>query len=88
MPIEITGLVVSLGARQVLHSVDLHVRAGEFLTLLGPSGSGKTTLLMAIAGFAMPDAGDIRIGSTDVTSCRRTDAMSAWCSSRTRCFRT
>jgi putative spermidine/putrescine transport system ATP-binding protein len=67
VPIEITGLVVSLGARPILHSVDLNVRAGEFLTLLGPSGSGKTTLLMAIAGFAMPDAGDIRIGSTDVT---------------------
>ena len=68
VPIEITGLVVSLGARPVLHSVDLNVRVGEFLTLLGPSGSGKTTLLMAIAGFAMPDAGDIRIGSTDVTA--------------------
>jgi putative spermidine/putrescine transport system ATP-binding protein len=68
VPIEITGLVVSLGARQVLHSVDLVVRAGEFLTLLGPSGSGKTTLLMAIAGFALPDAGDIRIGSTDITT--------------------
>jgi putative spermidine/putrescine transport system ATP-binding protein len=68
VPIEITGLVVSLGARQVLHSVDLLVRAGEFLTLLGPSGSGKTTLLMAIAGFALPDAGDIRIGSTDITT--------------------
>jgi ABC-type Fe3+/spermidine/putrescine transport system ATPase subunit len=68
VPIEITGLVVSLGARQVLHGVDLLVRAGEFLTLLGPSGSGKTTLLMAIAGFALPDVGDIRIGSTDITT--------------------
>jgi putative spermidine/putrescine transport system ATP-binding protein len=68
VPIEITGLVVSLGARQVLHSVDLLVRASEFLTLLGPSGSGKTTLLMAIAGFALPDAGDIRIGATDITT--------------------
>jgi putative spermidine/putrescine transport system ATP-binding protein len=68
VPIEITGLVVSIGARQVLHSVDLLVRAGEFLTLLGPSGSGKTTLLMAVAGFALPDVGDIRIGSTDITT--------------------
>jgi putative spermidine/putrescine transport system ATP-binding protein len=68
VPIEIAGLVVSLGARQILHSVDLNVRAGEFFTLLGLSGSGKTTLLMAIAGFAVPDAGDIRIGATDVTA--------------------
>ena len=44
VPIEIAGLVVSLGTQTVLHSIDLPVRAGEFLTLLGPSGSGKTTL--------------------------------------------
>ena len=67
VPIDIAGLVVSLGTQTVLHSIDLPVRAGEFLTLLGPSGSGKTTLLMAIAGFALPDAGDIRIGAADVT---------------------
>jgi putative spermidine/putrescine transport system ATP-binding protein len=67
-PINIAGLVVSLGAQRVLHSIDLAVRAGEFLTLLGPSGSGKTTLLMAIAGFALPDSGDIRIGAADVTT--------------------
>ena len=66
-PIDIAGLVVTLGAQQVLHGIDLAVRAGEFLTLLGPSGSGKTTLLMAIAGFALPDAGDIHIGAADVT---------------------
>ena len=66
-PIDISGLVVSLGGQVVLHGIDLPVRAGEFLTLLGPSGSGKTTLLMAIAGFALPDAGDIRIGAIDVT---------------------
>ena len=67
VPIDIAGLVVSLGTQTVLHSIDLPVRAGEFLTLLGPSGSGKTTLLMAIAGFALPDVGDIRIGAADVT---------------------
>jgi putative spermidine/putrescine transport system ATP-binding protein len=67
-PIDVTGLVVSLGLQVVLHSVNLSVGAGEFLTLLGPSGSGKTTLLMAIAGFALPDAGDIRMGAVDVTT--------------------
>jgi putative spermidine/putrescine transport system ATP-binding protein len=68
VPIDIAGLVVSLGSQTVLHGIDLAVRAGEFLTLLGPSGSGKTTLLMSIAGFALPDAGDIHIGAADITT--------------------
>jgi putative spermidine/putrescine transport system ATP-binding protein len=68
VPIDVAGLVVTLGAQTVLQGVDLRVRAGEFLTLLGPSGSGKTTLLMAIAGFALPDAGGICMGAADVTT--------------------
>ena len=68
VPIDIAGLTLSLGGHVVLRGIDLHVAPGEFLTLLGPSGSGKTTLLMAIAGFALPDAGAIRIGEADVTA--------------------
>ena len=47
--------------------VVLHVKPGEFLTLLGPSGCGKTTTLRMIAGYEMPDAGHIRFGGQDVT---------------------
>jgi spermidine/putrescine transport system ATP-binding protein len=39
----------------------LHVRPGEFLSLLGPSGCGKTTTLRMLAGFEQPDEGFIRI---------------------------
>jgi putative spermidine/putrescine transport system ATP-binding protein len=41
--------------------LNLHVEAGEFITLLGPSGSGKTTTLMLLAGFEAPSAGVIRL---------------------------
>lgn len=51
----------------MLAGVDLHVEAGEFVTLLGPSGSGKTSTLMAIAGFLVPDRGRILVGDRDVT---------------------
>ncbi|MBJ7347228.1 MAG: ABC transporter ATP-binding protein [Thermoleophilaceae bacterium] len=47
--------------------VDLHVRSGEFFTMLGPSGSGKTTCLRMIGGFELPDHGAIEIGGTDVS---------------------
>jgi putative spermidine/putrescine transport system ATP-binding protein len=39
--------------------VCLDIPAGSFVTLLGPSGSGKTTTLNLLAGFLLPDAGEI-----------------------------
>jgi spermidine/putrescine transport system ATP-binding protein len=38
------------------------VQRGSFFSILGPSGCGKTTLLRMIAGFTVPDSGDIHIG--------------------------
>ena len=48
--------------------LNLHIEAGEFLTLLGPSGSGKTTSLMLLAGFEAPTAGAIRLDGKSIES--------------------
>lgn len=48
--------------------LNLHIEAGEFLTLLGPSGSGKTTTLMLLAGFEAPSAGTIRLDGSSIES--------------------
>ncbi|MFA6504485.1 MAG: ABC transporter ATP-binding protein [Treponemataceae bacterium] len=50
-----------------VHASDFVVAPGELVTLLGPSGCGKTTTLRMIAGFELPTAGRILIGSEDVT---------------------
>ncbi len=42
-----------------LRGVDLAVRPGELAVLLGRSGSGKTTLLNCIAGWEVPDRGEV-----------------------------
>lgn len=39
----------------------------EFISLLGPSGSGKTTTLMMIAGFEMPDSGQVLLDDKEIT---------------------
>lgn len=54
-------------SRLVLSDVDLDIAEGEFFVLLGKSGSGKSTLLNLISGIDYPDAGSIRVGSTDIT---------------------
>ena len=48
--------------------LNLHIEAGEFLTLLGPSGSGKTTTLMLLAGFEAPSSGSIRLDGKPIES--------------------
>ena len=66
--VRVEGLKKAIGNNTLLADVNLHVKAGEFVTLLGASGSGKTSTLMAIAGFLAPDAGRIFVGNRDVTS--------------------
>jgi len=49
--LSIERLTVEVEGREILHNVDLEIKAGETSVLFGPNGSGKTTLLMAIMGF-------------------------------------
>lgn len=55
------------GTTQVLNSVNIDIRPGEFFTILGPSGSGKTTTLMLVGGFLFPDEGEIYVDLKDIT---------------------
>ena len=55
------GSVVAVGG------VSLDFPAGSFVTLLGPSGSGKTTTLNLIAGFLLPDEGEIFVDGQAVS---------------------
>lgn len=69
--IRVDNLAKSYGTVTAVAGVSFDVRPGEMVTLLGPSGCGKTTTLRLIAGLEQPDAGEVRIGDTLVSSAER-----------------
>lgn len=68
--IQLSNLTKTFGDLKAVDDVSLHIRKSDFYTFLGPSGCGKTTLLRMIAGFVMPDAGDILFDGQRVTDTR------------------
>lgn len=65
--VRLEGLTKIYGELKAVDDVSLEVAPGEFVTLLGSSGSGKTTTLMIVAGFILPDAGDVWIDQGSIT---------------------
>ena len=65
--VKIDAVGKHYGAVEILKSVSIDVRDGEFLVLVGPSGCGKSTLLRMIAGLEDITSGEMWIGDRMVT---------------------
>ena len=61
LAIDVDGLRVRRGGREILHSVSLTAATGAITGLLGPSGCGKTTLMRAIVGVQVVHGGVVEV---------------------------
>ena len=57
--ISFNNVHLTLGNREILRDITMHVDDGEFVCVVGPSGCGKTTMLRLIAGLFQPTLGSV-----------------------------
>lgn len=51
-----------------LNRINLHIKPGEFVSIVGQSGTGKTTLVKTLIGEEKIDSGKILVGGWDITN--------------------
>ncbi len=64
--LELRDLSKSFGGLTVISRLDLHVHAGEIVSVIGPNGAGKTTLFNLITGVYRPDEGEILLDGESI----------------------
>ncbi len=56
-----------------LRDINLHIKPGEFVSIVGQSGAGKTTLVKLLIAEERPSKGKIEIGNWDITGIGQND---------------
>lgn len=64
--IRLTGIHKSFGQLEVLKGIDLHIKEGEFVSIVGASGAGKTTLLQIIGTLDTDNEGEVIINGVNI----------------------
>ncbi len=53
---------------RALNGINLHIKPGEFVSIVGQSGTGKTTIVKTLIGEEKIDKGRIVVGGWDITN--------------------
>jgi len=56
-----------------VEDLNLHIKAGEFVSVVGQSGTGKTTLVKLLIAEERLDSGSLEIGGWDVSNIKQKD---------------
>jgi simple sugar transport system ATP-binding protein len=75
--VEMQDMYKYFGNVLALHSVSLHVHAGEVMCLLGDNGAGKSTLIKLLSGVYQPTQGRVLINGHDAHFSSPADALDA-----------
>ena len=57
----------TINEKKALQGLNLHIKPGEFVTVIGGNGAGKSTLMNSVSGAYTVDEGQIIIDGVDVT---------------------
>ncbi len=72
--IKLVGLTKIYNEKSIgLRNVNLHIDAGEFVSIVGQSGTGKTTLMKILIAEEKPTKGRVEIGDWDISGIRNND---------------
>lgn len=64
--ISINNVTFGYHDKEILHGINMEMKAGTVNAIVGPSGSGKSTIAKLIASLWDVDSGSIQIGSVDI----------------------
>jgi branched-chain amino acid transport system ATP-binding protein len=68
--LNLAGLRVVRGAREVVRGVTIEVTPGEVTALLGPNGAGKSSMVLAVGGVLPMKAGSVKLGDRELAGRR------------------
>lgn len=70
MSLELDGISVAAGGREIVRELTLDIATGTVVGLVGPNGSGKSTALRCVYRTLRPTRGTVRLDGADLAGAK------------------